>query len=789
MANDRSRRDQPANDRPHPQGASFPAPPRLTGLAPLAELVDGPLGQAPIQGLDALDACTARLARLHLDAAGRLALADQIEALGEAPRNSDLAEAIADGVPPAIIEEALRQPGGLPATVEALRGAATQFPDRAFEVRIMPATALAHEAAVAALLAQGGQVTLSDDCGPAPDRLAAVMDLAAFVDADGVRGDELLEASATLAASLGERGMILVTGIGAAILALGLAYDSDAGRDAASALVHAVRHGAVGAGLPKAPASRLGLAPRRASPRPGPDLAILPLSPWASDAIAAESDGLAPPAALTLDTESGNRLSRSAELALARVAPDRLAALLNELSLGQALDAASEISPEKLRARGFTVEAIDKVRRALGEGLTLSAAFSRWILGDEIISHDLKLAPEAFDTDGRALLSAIGFSRRDIAAAEAALDGLPERLARDAMKQAGLPLTPGVQAQAAMAEAIAPHLDVPPTLSLPAAEARPLFATLGDAPYTLRLQGERAAADRAVRERLDRAQALAQELLDAHADLYETASDRASHIPAAQTPPTGDEAAGSLRRRLPDRRKGYIQKAAVGGHKVYLHTGEFDDGALGEIFIDMHKEGAAFRSLMNNFAISISIGLQYGVPLEEYVDAFVFTRFEPAGDVTGNDRITRATSILDYLFRELAISYLGREDLAEIGDATHDGLGRGLGDGIDKQPAPFTPEAAQLISRGFSRGQLPDNIVILDKRRPGADPGDAPDADASGASEEDTPGARLADALPDPDYLGEPCPHCGSYTLHAPGAGDELVCDTCGQVGLQHGRS
>ena len=114
------------------------------------------------------------------------------------------------------------------------------------------------------------------------------------------------------------------------------------------------------------------------------------------------------------------------------------------------------------------------------------------------------------------------------------------------------------------------------------------------------------------------------------------------------------------RRRLPDRRKGYIQKTTVGGHKVYLHTGEYDDGELGEIFIDMHKEGAAFRSLTNNFAIAISIGLQYGVPLDEFVEAFVFTRFDPSGPVTGNDSIRSATSILDYVFRELGVSYLGR---------------------------------------------------------------------------------------------------------------------------------
>ena len=134
------------------------------------------------------------------------------------------------------------------------------------------------------------------------------------------------------------------------------------------------------------------------------------------------------------------------------------------------------------------------------------------------------------------------------------------------------------------------------------------------------------------------------------------------------------------RERLPHRRKGYTQKAIVGGHKVYLRTGEYEDGRAGEIFIDMHKEGAAFRSLMNNFAIAISIGLQYGVPLEEFVDAFTFTRFEPAGLVIGNDSIKNATSVLDYIFRELAVSYLGRHDLAHVPPTFDDDLGRGVGD-------------------------------------------------------------------------------------------------------------
>jgi len=158
---------------------------------------------------------------------------------------------------------------------------------------------------------------------------------------------------------------------------------------------------------------------------------------------------------------------------------------------------------------------------------------------------------------------------------------------------------------------------------------------------------------------------------------------------------------------MPDRRKGYTQKAVVGGHKLYLRTGEYDDGRLGEIFIDMHKEGAAFRSLMNNFAIAISIGLQYGVPMEEFVDAFTFTRFEPAGPVQGNDSIKYATSILDYVFRELAVSYMSRFDLAHVdpSEAGFDALGKGENEG---RPAP------NFISKGLTRSRA-DKLSVATK--------------------------------------------------------------------------
>ncbi len=284
------------------------------------------------------------------------------------------------------------------------------------------------------------------------------------------------------------------------------------------------------------------------------------------------------------------------------------------------------------------------------------------------------------------------------------------------------------------------------------------------------------------------------------------------------------------REMLPNRRKGYTQKATVGGHKVYLRTGEYDDGRLGEIFIDMHKEGAAFRSLMNNFAIAISLGLQYGVPLEEYVDAFTFTRFEPAGFVQGNDAIKSATSILDYVFRELAISYLARHDLAHAvpGDTGTTAIG-------GEPSVKATPEAA--VSHGLFRGK---RLALVDQSAAGTEARGAPvrpreggDTGAATAraggnvtafsggtagatalkvgTAEAVPAAkaRAAEAAPAKaeaapaykpagthakaagpskaersaaarlaGYEGDACPECGNFTLVRNGTC--LKCDTCG---------
>ena len=258
------------------------------------------------------------------------------------------------------------------------------------------------------------------------------------------------------------------------------------------------------------------------------------------------------------------------------------------------------------------------------------------------------------------------------------------------------------------------------------------------------------------------------------------------------------------REKLPERRKGYTQKAIVGGHKVYLRTGEYETGTLGEIFIDMHKEGAGFRAMMNNFAIAVSVGLQYGVPLEEFVDAFTFTKFEPAGMVQGNDSIKNATSILDYIFRELAVSYLDRTDLAHVKPegASFDDLGRGEEEGVSNVQEVSENNASkslevlkQISSTGYLRKRVPQELVVLQggvgataldgavdpvstlqtlvPETAGAVKAAASTAMASGTVSMD---ARTKAKMQ--GYEGDPCGDCGNYTLVRNGTC--MKCNTCG---------
>jgi ribonucleoside-diphosphate reductase alpha chain len=237
------------------------------------------------------------------------------------------------------------------------------------------------------------------------------------------------------------------------------------------------------------------------------------------------------------------------------------------------------------------------------------------------------------------------------------------------------------------------------------------------------------------------------------------------------------------RRSLPDRRAGYTQKSRIGNHKIYLRTGEYEDGTLGEIFLDMHKEGAAFRSMTNCFAIAISLGLQHGVPLEEFVDAFVFTRFEPNGMVQGNPHIKMTTSIIDYIFRELAITYLGRHDLAHVeeedlrGDALHREEGEDefeseeivnerMAEPRQAPPAFVTPRSEHLrplagVANGNGHGNGNGNGHKLTLNRL-----------PNGSPSEKIRLARLK------GYEGDPCSECGQLTLIRSGAC--CKCDTCG---------
>ncbi len=206
------------------------------------------------------------------------------------------------------------------------------------------------------------------------------------------------------------------------------------------------------------------------------------------------------------------------------------------------------------------------------------------------------------------------------------------------------------------------------------------------------------------------------------------------------------------RELLPERRVGYTQKASVGGHKIYLRTGQYTDGRLGEIAIDTSKESAGLRAVLNNFAVAISLGLKHGVPLETFVDAFTFTRFEPAGCVVGNDRLAHATSLLDYIFRELAISYLGRTDFAQISEPVQE---------LSSVPSIQATELVQHMLSGFFRGQqpVPANMGVI---VPFEAPSDA-----------------LAKAKTQ-GFTGDPCPTCQQRTLvHN---GPTLKCNSCGSV-------
>ena len=447
----------------------------------------------------------------------------------------------------------------------------------------------------------------------------------------------------------------------------------------------------------------------------------------------------------TEDGETERRLRPSMARAIARAGGD-VEDAERRLFGRRTLMGAPGVNHSALRELGFTDVELEAVEDALSQTDQLAAVFAPPVLDAGFIGDVLGLAVE----DGADLLPRLGFDPSAIEAARAAAFGHADLSDWDAAPEVlrDLLIADSAAFEAELRRAIEPFSDVP--------DVSPDLIDWRTGP----LQAARALGQAARDGRRAVVLRRAAPPADFHLDLPEPdAPVQRRAEPEAKTVERVVEKVverDRTRRKLPDRRKGYIQKAAVGGHKVYIHTGEYEDGELGEIFIDMHKEGAAFRSLMNNFAIAISIGLQYGVPLDEFVDAFVFTRFEPAGRVTGNDSIRSATSILDYIFRELGVSYLERQELANAEpEGNPDGLGSMTPN--DAEPVP----AARFISKGFARGAAPDNLVVVPFGR-----------------KTETPRPAVATEA-------VACPQCGDFSLQNRGGG--WICDTCGAAPQMQG--
>jgi len=362
---------------------------------------------------------------------------------------------------------------------------------------------------------------------------------------------------------------------------------------------------------------------------------------------------------------------------------DQVDAIIRYATGRGTLVGAPGVNHDTLRARGFTDDAIALVESQLATAFDIKFAFNRHALGESFCREKLGLSDAQLADPTLDLLAAIGFSAEDIRKANAWATGTMTVEGAPHLKAEHLPVFDcankcgrvgkrfiAPEAHIRMMGACQPFISgaISKTINMPneasvedVKEAYLLSWRLGIKANALYRDGSK----------------LSQPLSSmVAADLFASVEAVTEEPLAARSQPDQIRHIAervvvrylAKRRRLPDRRKGYTQKAVVAGHKVFLRTGEYDDGALGEIFVDMHKEGAAFRSLMNSFAIAVSIGLQHGVPLEKFVDQFLFTRFEPNGMVAGNDRIMMATSVIDYIFRELAITYLDRTDLAHVSD-------------------------------------------------------------------------------------------------------------------------
>ncbi|MCA0996384.1 vitamin B12-dependent ribonucleotide reductase [Alloyangia pacifica] len=456
-----------------------------------------------------------------------------------------------------------------------------------------------------------------------------------------------------------------------------------------------------------------------------------------------------------------------------------------------------------LIGHGFGKAQLEKIEAALATAFDIRFVFNQFTLGEEFCRGTLGIPADKLNDPSFDLLRHLGFSKAEIEAANdyvcgtMTLEGAPFLKAEhigifDCANPCGkkgkryLSVDSHIRMMAAAQSFISGAISK--TINMPNS------ATIEDCQQAYELSWSLGVKANALyRDGSKLSQPLASALVEDDEDAQEvletgTPTEKAQVLAEKVIEKVVvKELVRSHREKMPDRRKGYTQKAVVGGHKVYLRTGEYGDGSLGEIFIDMHKEGAGFRAMMNNFAIAVSVGLQYGVPLEEFVDAFTFTKFEPAGMVQGNDSIKNATSILDYVFRELAVSYLDRTDLAHVkpSGATFDDLGRGEEDGLgnveelSERAANRSLEVLKHISSsGYLRKRLPEELsalgtLVAEERVSTGVTSVTATATSSLAMDARTK-ARMQ------GYEGEACGECGNYTLVRNGTC--MKCNTCGST-------
>lgn len=461
---------------------------------------------------------------------------------------------------------------------------------------------------------------------------------------------------------------------------------------------------------------------------------------------------------------------------------------------------APTVNHNKLKAKGFGTSQLEALEKALVSAYDITFVFNQWTLDTDFCVNVLGFNEDQLNDLSFNMLEALGFSKGDINAANLYCTGSMTLEGAPHLKDEHLPIFDcanpcgktgkrflSVDSHILMMAAAQPFISgaISKTVNMPASASAEDCKDAYLKSWKLGLK-----ANALYRDGSKLSQPLSAALLDMD-DLEEEATlPEKTKVIAERI--VEKIIMNSDRRRLPGRRKGYTQKATVGGHKIYLRTGEYDDGALGEIFLDMHKEGAAFRSLMNNFAIALSIGLQYGVPLEEFVDAFTFTKFEPSGQVTGNDAIKMATSVLDYIFRELAVSYLGRKDLAHVNtdDLAPDTIGRGAGDFIKEETTSATLDRViSYASTGYVRK---NNLYVLKPSETTKTEVEARDVNqeavyqtksavvgsaTSSTSSRDVRASRIMEAR-GKGYEGDACTDCGNFTMVRNGTC--LKCDTCG---------